>query len=83
MNEKEIMTIKQVSEYLQININLSPMILFLLSKSLASGSLINITDKWMSEQSLERLKQNIKASPKKKVGINNLWVMKRNIQMQL
>ena len=71
MNEKEIMTVKQVSEYLQMD---EHTVYKLARKSLIPSLKIagqwrfkkDVIDKWISEQSLERVTQNIKSSLKKK-----------------
>jgi len=71
MKEKEIMTVKQVAEYLQID----ERTIYKLARSGLIPSLKiagqwrfkkDVIDKWISEQSLERVTQNIKSSPKKK-----------------
>jgi len=71
MNEKEIMTVKQVSEYLQMDEHT----VYKLARTGLIPSLKiagqwrfkkDVIDKWISEQSLERATQNIKSSPKKK-----------------
>jgi len=68
--EKEIMTVKQVAEYLQMDEHT-------IYKLARSGQIPSIKiagqwrfkkeviDKWISEQSLERVLQNIKSSSKK------------------
>jgi excisionase family DNA binding protein len=70
MEEKEIMTVKQVAEYLQMDEHT-------IYKLARSGQIPSIKiagqwrfkkeviDKWISEQSLERVLQNIKPSSKK------------------
>ena len=71
MNEKEIMTVKQVSEYLQMD---EHTVYKLARKGLIPSLKIagqwrfkkDVIDKWISEQSLERVTQNIKSSAKKK-----------------
>ncbi len=71
MNEKEIMTVKQVSQYLQTDEHT----IYKLARSGQIPSLKiagqwrfkkDVIDKWISEQSLERITQNIKSSVKKK-----------------
>uniref|UniRef100_A0A7C4YRB6 DNA-binding protein n=1 Tax=candidate division WOR-3 bacterium TaxID=2052148 RepID=A0A7C4YRB6_UNCW3 len=71
MKEKEIMTVKQVAEYLQID----ERTIYKLARSGLIPSLKiagqwrfkkDVIDKWISEQSLERVTQNIKSSTKKK-----------------
>lgn len=71
MEEKEIMTVKQISEYLQMDVHT-------IYKPARSGQIPSIKiagqwrfkkdviDKWISEQSLERVTQNIKSSPARK-----------------
>ena len=70
MEEKEIMTVKQVAEYLQMDEHT----IYKLARSGLIPSLKiagqwrfkkDVIDKWISEQSLERATQNIKSSPKK------------------
>ncbi|HBE45179.1 MAG TPA: DNA-binding protein [Deltaproteobacteria bacterium] len=69
--EKEIMTVKQVAEYLQMD---EHTIYKLARKGLIPSLKIagqwrfkkDVIDKWISEQSLERVAQNIKSSAKKK-----------------
>ncbi len=71
MNEKEIMTVKQVSEYLQMD---EHTVYKLARKGLIPSLKIagqwrfkkDVIDKWISEESLERVTQNIKSSSKKK-----------------
>ncbi len=71
MNEKEIMTVKQVSEYLQMD---EHTVYKLARKGLIPSLKIagqwrfkkDVIDKWISEESLERVTQNIKSSLKKK-----------------
>jgi excisionase family DNA binding protein len=71
MEEKEIMTVKQVSEYLQMD---EHTVYKLARKGLIPSLKIagqwrfkkDVIDKWISEESLERVTQNIKSSPKKK-----------------
>ena len=60
--EKEIMTVKQVSEYLQMDEHT----VYKLARSGQQRFKKDVIDKWISEQSLERVTQNIKSSPKKK-----------------
>jgi excisionase family DNA binding protein len=88
MEEKEIMTVKQVAKYLQMDEHTI--------YKLARSGLIpflkiagqwrfkkDVIDKWISEESLERVTENIKSSSKKKgKGKNSLWLKKRNIQKQ-
>ncbi len=71
MEEKEIMTVKQVSEYLQMDEHT----VYKLARSGQIPSIKiagqwrfkkDVIDKWISEQSLERVTQNIKSSPKNK-----------------
>jgi len=71
MNEKEIMTVKQISEYLQMDEHT----VYKLARTGLIPSLKiagqwrfkkDVIDKWISEQSLERVTQNIKSSPKRK-----------------
>jgi len=71
MEEKEIMTVKQVSEYLQMDEHT----VYKLARSGQIPSLKmagqwrfkkDVIYKWISEQSLERVTQNIKSSPKEK-----------------
>jgi excisionase family DNA binding protein len=69
--KKEIMTVKQVAEYLQMD---EHTIYKLARKGLIPSLKIagqwrfkkDVIDKWISEQSLERVTQNIKSSAKKK-----------------
>ncbi len=71
MEEKEIMTVKQISEYLQMD---EHTIYKLARKGLIPSLKIagqwrfkkDVIDKWISEESLERVTQNIKSPPKKK-----------------
>jgi len=71
MEEKEIMTVKQVAEYLQMDEHTI--------YKLARSGLIpplkiagqwrfkkDVIDKWISEKSLESVTENIKSSSKKK-----------------
>jgi excisionase family DNA binding protein len=71
MEEKEIMTVKQVAEYLQMDEHT----IYKLARSGLIPSLKiagqwrfkkDVIDKWISEESLERVTQNIKSSLKKK-----------------
>jgi len=71
MEEKEIMTVKQVAEYLQMDEHT----IYKLARSGQIPSLKiagqwrfkkDVIDKWISEESLERVTQNIKFSSKKK-----------------
>ena len=71
MEEKEIMTVKQVAEYLQMDEHT----IYKLARTGLIPSLKiagqwrfkkDVIDKWISEQSLERVTQNIKSSTKKK-----------------
>jgi len=71
MEEKEIMTVKQVSEYLQMDEHT----VYKLARFGQIPSLKiagqwrfkkDVIDKWISEESLERVTQNIKSSMKKK-----------------
>lgn len=71
MEEKEIMTVKQVAEYLQMDEHT----VYRLARSGQIPSVKiagqwrfkkDVIDKWISEQYLERVTQNIKSSPKKK-----------------
>jgi len=71
MNEKEIMTVKQVSEYLQMHEHT----IYKLARSGQIPSLKiagqwrfkkDVIDKWISEESLVRATHNIKSSLKKK-----------------
>jgi len=71
MEEKEIMTVKQVVEYLQIDEHT----IYKLVRSGLIGSLKiasqwrlkkDVIDEWISEESLERVTENIKSSSKKK-----------------
>jgi len=70
MEEKEIMTVKQVAEYLQMDEHT----IYKLARTGLIPSLKiagqwrfkkDVIDKWISEQSLGRAIQNIKSSPKK------------------
>jgi len=69
--EKEIMTVKQVAEYLQMDEHT----IYKLARSGLIPSLKiagqwrfkkDVIDKWISEESLERVTLNIKSSTKKK-----------------
>ena len=69
--EKEIMTVKQVAEYLQMDEHT----IYKLARSGLIPSLKiagqwrfkkDVIDKWISEESLERVTENIKFSSKKK-----------------
>jgi len=71
MEEKEIMTVKQVAEYLQMDEHT----VYKLARSGQIPSLKiagqwrfkkDVIDKWISEESLERVAVNIKSSSKKK-----------------
>ena len=71
MEEKEIMTVKQVAEYLQMDEHT----IYKLARTGLIPSLKiagqwrfkkDVIDKWISEESLERVTQNIKSSLKKK-----------------
>ncbi|MCD6093278.1 MAG: helix-turn-helix domain-containing protein [Candidatus Omnitrophica bacterium] len=68
--EKEIMTVKQVAEYLQMDEHT----IYKLSRSGQIPSIKiagqwrfkkEVIDKWISEESLERVLQNVKSSSKK------------------
>lgn len=68
MKEKEIMTVKQVAEYLQMDEHT----IYKLARSGQIPSIKiagqwrfkkDVIDKWISEESLERVLQNIKSSP--------------------
>jgi len=73
MEEKEIMTVKQVAEYLQMDEHT-------IYKLARSGQIPSIKiagqwrfkkeviDKWISDESLERVLQNTKSSPTGKSG---------------
>lgn len=70
MEEKEIMTVKQVAEYLQMDEHT----IYKLARSGQIPSLKiagqwrfkkEVIDKWISEESLERVLQNVKSSSKK------------------
>lgn len=67
MKEKEIMTVKQVAEYLQMDEHT----VYKLARSGQISSIKiagqwrfkkDVIDKWISEESLERVTQNIKSS---------------------
>ncbi len=71
MNEKEIMTVKQVSEYLQMDEHT----VYKLARSGLIPSLKiagqwrfkkDVIDKWISEQSLQRVIENIKSLSKRR-----------------
>ena len=71
MKEKEIMTVKQVAEYLQMDEHT----VYKLARAGLIPSLKiagqwrfkkDVIDKWISEESLERVTENIKFSSKKK-----------------
>jgi len=71
MEEKEIMTVKQVAEYLQMDEHT----VYKLARSGLIPSIKiagqwrfkkDVIDKWISEESLERVTGNIKSSSKKK-----------------
>lgn len=71
MNEKEIMTVRQVADYLQMGEHT----IYKLARSGQIPSLKiagqwrfkrDVIDKWISEESLDKIKQNIKSSSKKK-----------------
>jgi len=71
MEEKEIMTVKQVAEYLQMDEHT----IYKLARSGLIPSLKiagqwrfkkDVIDKWISEESLGRVTENIKSSSKKK-----------------
>jgi len=71
MEEKEIMTVKQVAEYLQMDEHT----IYKLARSGQIPSLKiagqwrfkkDVIDKWISEQSLERVTENIRSSTKRK-----------------
>jgi len=71
MEEKEIMTVKQVAKYLQMDEHT----IYKLARSGLIPSLKiagqwrfkkDVIDKWISEESLERVTLNIKSSTKKK-----------------
>jgi excisionase family DNA binding protein len=71
MEEKEIMTVKQVAEYLQMDEHT----VYKLARSGQIPSIKiagqwrfkkDVIDKWISEESLERVTENIKSSSKKK-----------------
>ena len=73
MNEKEIMTVKQVSEYLQMDEHT----VYKLARSGQIPSLKiagqwrfkkDVIDKWISEEALRRLTQNIRTYSKKSRG---------------
>ncbi len=71
MDEKEIMTVKQVSEYLQMD---EHTVYKLARKGLIPSLKIagqwrfkkEVIDKWITEQSLERVLQNIRSSTTRK-----------------
>jgi len=71
MKEKEIMTVKQIAEYLQMDEHT----IYKLSRSGQIPSIKiagqwrfkkDVIDKWISEESLERVLQNMKSSSAKK-----------------
>ncbi len=71
MEEKEIMTVKQVAEYLQMDEHT----IYKLARTGLIPSLKiagqwrfkkDVIDKWISEESLERLTENIKSSSRRK-----------------
>ncbi|MEO0295117.1 MAG: helix-turn-helix domain-containing protein, partial [candidate division WOR-3 bacterium] len=71
MEEKEIMTVKQIAEYLQMDEHT----VYKLARSGQIPSLKiagqwrfkkEVIDKWISEESLDRITQNIKSSSEKK-----------------
>ncbi len=71
MEEKEIMTVKQVAEYLQIDEHT----IYKLTRTGLIPSLKiagqwrfkkDVIDKWISEGSLEKVTENIKSSSKRK-----------------
>ena len=71
MKEKEIMTVKQIAEYLQMDKHT----IYKLSRSGQIPSIKiagqwrfkkDVIDKWISEESLERVLQNMKSSSAKK-----------------
>ncbi len=73
MNEKEIMTVKQVSEYLQMD---EHTVYKLARKGLIPSLKIagqwrfkkDVIDKWISEEALRRVTQNIRTCSKKSKG---------------
>ncbi len=86
MNEKEIMTVKQVSEYLQMD---EHTIYKLARKGLIPSLKIagqwrfkkDVIDKWITEQSLERTLQNTDSSPKKEnKQVRRLWILLKNFK---
>jgi len=73
MKEREILTVKQVAEYLQMNEHT----IYRLARSGQIPSIKiagqwrfkkEIIDKWISDESLERVLQNMKSSPTGKIG---------------
>lgn len=77
MEEKEIMTVKQVAEYLQMDEHT----VYKLTRSCHILSLKisgqwrfkkDVIDNWISEKSLERVKKIINHSQREKVSWNNL-----------
>jgi len=73
MKEREILTVKQVAEYLQMNEHT----IYRLARSGQIPSIKiagqwrfkkEIIDKWISDESLGRVLQNMKSSPTGKIG---------------
>jgi len=73
MKEREILTVKQVAEYLQMNEHT----IYRLARSgqIPSIKIVGqwrfkkeIIDKWIRDESLERVLQNMKSSPTGKIG---------------
>jgi len=73
MKEREILTVKQVAEYLQMNEHT----IYRLARSgqIPSIKIVGqwrfkkeIIDKWITDESLERVLQNMKSSPTGKIG---------------
>jgi len=73
MKEREILTVKQVAEYLQMNEHT----IYRLARSgqIPSIKIVGqwrfkkeIIDKWISDESLERVLQNMKSPPTGKSG---------------
>ncbi len=71
MEDKEIMTVKQMAEYLQMDEHT----IYKLARSGLIPSIKiagqwrfkkDVIDKWISEESLERVTENIKSSSKRK-----------------
>jgi len=73
MKKREILTVKQVAEYLQMNEHT----IYRLARSgqIPSIKIVGqwrfkkeIIDKWIRDESLERVLQNMKSSPTGKIG---------------